>query len=365
MRKNKRKDKRLRDSIFSPWRFILYFAITGFAVSVSFLLFFSGSLFETTGNPVLIPEGTIKERALRTLFNILFICLFMSVIDGIRKRVFTHRPVKRILDALSKITAGDFSVRIKPIHKRRAFNEYDLIIEDINKMAEELSTTETLKTDFISNVSHEIKTPLSVIHNYSAMLQNKSLSEEERIECARRLKEASKKLSDLISGILKLNKLENQQIFPEAKEFNLSEQLCQALLLYEEQWEEKRLEIETDLDDSIVIEGDEELFLTVWSNLISNAVKFTPDGGKISVKLCKQGNLALVSIADNGCGMTKETGKRIFEKFYQGDISRATEGNGLGLALVKRIIDITRSEITVESEPDKGSTFTVKIRLYQ
>lgn len=365
MRKNKRKDKRLRDSIFSPWRFILYFAITGFAVSVSFLLFFSGSLFEATGNPVLIPEGTIKERALRTLFNILFICLFMSIVDGIRKRIFTRPPVTRILEALSKITAGDFSVRIKPLHKKRAFNEYDLIIEDINKMAEELSSTETLKTDFISNVSHEIKTPLAVIHNYSEMLQNPNLSEQEKSECAQRLQAASKKLGDLISGILKLSKLENQQIYPEKKRFNLSEQLCQAILIYEKSWDEKEIEIITELDESIFIEADEELFFTVWSNLIGNAVKFTPKGGKISVSLKKQGGHAVVSVTDNGCGMTKETGKRIFEKFYQGDISRATEGNGLGLALVKRIIDITRSEITVESEPDKGSTFTVKIRLYQ
>lgn len=363
MRRNKKKDKRLRDSIFSPWRFFLYFAITGFAVSVSFLLFFSGSLFEGTGNPVLIPDGTVNERALRTLFNILFICLFMSIVDGIRKRIYTRRPVTRILDALSKITSGDFSVRISPLHKKRAFNEYDLIIEDINKMAEELSSTETLKTDFISNVSHEIKTPLAVIHNYSAMLQNPELSEQERIECAQRMQAASKKLGDLISGILKLSKLENQQIYPEKKKFNLSEQLCQAILIYEKNWDEKEIEILTDLDESIFIEGDEELFFTVWSNLVSNAVKFTPKGGKISVNLKKQGNLAVVSIVDNGCGMTKETGRRIFEKFYQGDISRSTEGNGLGLTLVKRIIDITKSEIIVESELGKGSNFTVKINL--
>lgn len=365
MKKKPKKDKRLRDSIFSPWRFILYFAITGFAVSVSFLLFFSGNLFEGNVNPVLIPDGTMNERALRTLFNILFICLFMSIVDGIRKRIFTRRPVTRILEALSKITAGDFSVRIKPLHKKRAFNEYDLIIEDINKMAEELSSTETLKTDFISNVSHEIKTPLAVIHNYSEMLQNPKLSEEEKSEYAQRLQAASNKLGDLISGILKLSKLENQQIYPEKKRFNLSEHLCQAILIYEKNWDEKEIEIITDLDESIFIEGDEELFFTVWSNLVGNAVKFTPKGGKISVSLKKQDGYAIVSVTDTGCGMTKKTGERIFEKFYQGDISRATEGNGLGLALVKRIIDITKSEIIVESELDKGSTFTVKIRLYQ
>lgn len=362
MMKKSRKDKRLKDSIFSPWRFVLYFAISAFAVSVSFLLFFSDSLFEGSGFPVLIPEGTLKERALRTLFNILFICIFMSIIDGIRKRLFTHRPVTRILEALSKITNGEFSIRIKPLHKKRAFNEYDLIIEDINKMAEELSSTETLKTDFISNVSHEIKTPLTVIQNYATILQNENLTAEERIEHARSLEKASKKLSSLISAILKLNKLENQQIFPELKNYNLSEQIIQSILLFENELDEKQISIITDIEENVQIKADEELLLTVWSNLLSNAIKFTDKGGKITVTVQTKGNQAVVSVADTGCGMTETTGKRIFEKFYQGDTSHTTEGNGLGLATVKRIIDITRSEITVESESGKGSCFTVTVK---
>lgn len=363
IRLNKKKDKRLKNSIFSVRRFVLYFALTGFVVSVSFLLFFSSSLILDGNSPVHIPESTLKERALRTLFNILFICLFLSIFDGIRKRIFTQRPVTKIVEALEKITKGDFSVRIKPIHKKRYFNEYDIIIEDINKMAGELSSIETLKTDFISNVSHEIKTPLAVIQNYSAMLQNDSLSLEERKEYARSLERTSKKLSGLITSILRLNKLENQQIFPEAKKYNLSEQLYQAILLFENEWESKELEIITDIEENVQIVANAELLLTVWSNLISNAVKFTDNKGKITVTLKKDGRYAVIRISDTGCGMTKETGLRIFEKFYQGDTSHTTEGNGLGLALVKRVIDITKSEITVESELSKGSTFTVKIKL--
>lgn len=361
--KKRKKDKRLKDSIFSMRRFVLYFALTGFVVSVSFLLFFSSSLILDGNSPVHIPESTLKERALRTLFNILFICLFLSIFDGIRKRIFTQRPVTKIVEALGKITKGDFSVRIKPIHKKRYFNEYDIIIEDINKMAGELSSIETLKTDFISNVSHEIKTPLAVIQNYSAMLQNDSLSLEERKEYARSLERTSKKLSGLITSILRLNKLENQQIFPEAKKYNLSEQLYQAILLFENEWESKELEIITDIEENVQIVANAELLLTVWSNLISNAVKFTDNKGKITVTLKKDGRYAVIRISDTGCGMTKETGLRIFEKFYQGDTSHTTEGNGLGLALVKRVIDITKSEITLESELHKGSTFTVKIKL--
>ena len=361
-RRNKRKkDKRLKDSIFSLWRFALYFAVVAFVVTVSFFLFFSGSLFEGAPLPVLIPEGTVKERALRTLFNILFLCIFLSVFDGIRKRLFTHRPVSRILDALLRITKGDFSTRIEPLHKRRAFNEYDIIIEDINKMTKELSSMETMKTDFISNVSHEIKTPLSVIQNYSIMLQSENLSDEERREYAARLELATKKLGDLVSGILKLSKLENQGIYPENECFNLSEQLLQAILIYENEWSDKNIEIVTELDESVIISGDSELLMTVWSNLISNAVKFTERGGKITVRLSKQNRKAVVSVSDTGCGMTEEVGARIFEKFYQGDVSRTTQGNGIGLAIVKRIVDITKSEITVESELGKGSCFTVKI----
>ena len=364
-RKKHKQDKRLKDSIFSFWRFVLYFAISGFAVSVSFLLFFSESLFEGPGNPVLIPDGTINERALRTLLNILFICLFMTLVDGIRKRIFTLRPVMLIIDALRKITNGDFSVRIKPLHKRKAFNEYDIIIEDINKMAEELSSTETLKTDFISNVSHEIKTPLAVIQSYAEILQSPDLSAEERLEYTLNLKKASERLGSLIAGILKLNKLENQQIFPEPESYNLSDQLCQAILLFESDFEKKELEIHTDIEDYVYITADGELLLTVWTNLISNAVKFTEPKGKISVSLKQENNIAVVKISDTGCGMTRETGLHIFEKFYQGDTSHTIEGNGLGLALVKRVIDITKSKIAVESELGKGSTFTVKIRLHK
>lgn len=363
--KKVKKDKRLKDSIFSFRRFVLYFAISGFAVTVSFLLFFSGSLFNTTRNPVIIPEGTVEERALRTLFNIMFICLFLSIFDGIRKRIYTYRPVMRISEALRKITSGDFSVRIKPIHKRRAFNEYDIIIEDINTMAKELSSIETLKTDFISSASHEIKTPLAIIQSYAEILQSDELTREEINEYAKNLKNASQRLNGLITSILKLNKLENQQIFPETKKYDLGEQLVQSILLYENKLEEKKLKIATDIEENVYIEADEELLLIVWSNLISNAVKFSSEKGRISVSLKKTGNFAKVCISDTGCGMTKETGMRIFEKFYQGDSSHTTEGNGLGLALVKRVIDITKSEITVESELDKGSSFTVKIPLHQ
>ena len=166
----------------------------------------------------------------------------------------------------------------------------------------------------------------------------------------------------LITNILKLNKLENQQIFPQAQEFDLTEQLCQALLQFEDAWEQKELDIETELEEGVCLRSDPELLGLVWSNLISNAVKFTPKGGKIKVSLKTEEDSVLVTVSDTGCGMKPETGKHIFEKFYQGDTSHATQGNGLGLALVKRVMDILSGEIGVQSVYGEGSTFTIKLK---
>ena len=229
-------------------------------------------------------------------------------------------------------------------------------------MTAELGSTETLRTDFIANVSHELKTPLAVMGNYATMLQRPGLSEAERIEYAKAISHSSRRLAALITNILKLNKLENQQIFPKHEEFDLSGQLCEALLQFEDAWEQKNLNIETNIEDEVRLCSDPELLSLVWNNLISNAVKFTSEGGTISVTLKGEDNAILVSVSDTGCGMKPETGKHIFEKFYQGDTSHATQGNGLGLALVKRVVDILNGEISVQSIYGQGSTFTVKVR---
>ena len=173
---------------------------------------------------------------------------------------------------------------------------------------------------------------------------------------------ASQKLSALITNILKLNKLENQQIFTDRLKYNLSEQLCECLLSFEHIWESKNLSIEADIDEEVFINSDKELLTLVWNNLFSNATKFTDENGRISVSLKSDGKKCIVKVTDTGCGMSKETGAHIFEKFYQGDTSHAVQGNGLGLALVKRVIDIVGGEINVESELGKGSTFTIILR---
>ena len=211
-------------------------------------------------------------------------------------------------------------------------------------------------------MSHELKTPLAVIQNYGTLLQQPDLPEEQRLDYARQLTEAARRLASLITNILKLNKLENQQIFPAQQTYDLGEQLCECLLGFEQAWEDKGLDIDTDLEENVRVTTDAELLSLVWNNLFSNAVKFTGAGGRISLSLRTEGADAVVRVSDTGCGIPPEVGRHIFEKFYQGDPSHAAQGNGLGLALVKRVMDIIGGEISVESVVGKGSSFTVRLR---
>ena len=240
------------------------------------------------------------------------------------------------------------------------YDEYDLIYENINTLATELSKNELLKNDFISNVSHEIKTPLAVIQNYAQSLNNKKLDDKKKEEYIKGLVEQTKKLSDLISNILKLNKLENQKIVAEKEKFNLSELVRTTTLQFEEMIENKGLDLECDIDE-IEIVSYQYLLEIVLNNLISNAIKFT-NQGKIFISLKKQNQFVVVKVKDTGIGMDNEVGQHIFDKFYQGDKSRSTEGNGLGLALVKKVIDTIGGEISVESKVGVGTTFTIKLK---
>ena len=352
-------DLRVRRTLRLVSHFAVFFLLFGFLLTCCMMLFVS-TMVDTMGL-TLTPEH-IQLAAKLTFINVVFLSLICSVIDLIRREITVNQKVKRITEAAQKIMQGDFSVRIPSVHKGSDGDGFHQIVDCFNKMAEELSGTETLRTDFIANVSHELKTPLAVMGNYATMLQNPRLSEEKRVEYAKAVSDASHRLADLIGNILKLNKLENQQIFPVKDEYDLSEQVCECLLRYEDIWEQKKLNIETDIEDQVIIRSDRELMSLVWNNLFSNAMKFTPVGGTVSVCLHQEKEHVVVQITDTGCGISREVGARIFDKFYQGDTSHAGQGNGLGLALVKRVIDITGSDITVESEVGKGSSFTVIVR---
>ena len=339
--------------------YVTFFLLIAFIVSCCMMLFVT-TLANTMG--LVFTKENIAAAAKLTFGNVLLITVISATIDYIRRKLMIDRPTKQIMDALDKVMQGDFMVRIAPVKEFAGETGFNEIIRAINAMTAELQGTETLRTDFIANVSHELKTPLAVMGNYATMLQQPGISETERIEYAKAISEAARKLAALITNILKLNKLENQQIFPKHEEYDLSGQLCESLLQFEDAWEKKNLNIETEIEDEVRICSDAELLSLVWNNLISNAVKFTPEGGTVGVTLKTEENAVVISVSDTGCGMTAETGKHIFEKFYQGDTSHAAQGNGLGLALVKRVIDILNGEISVRSAPGQGSSFTVKIR---
>jgi len=338
--------------------YVVFFLTVGFAVSCCMMLFLN-ILAESMG--IVFNADNIEVAAKLTFGNVMLITFLFGTADYIRRKITVERPVKQITEAAERIMQGDFSARV-PLIRGAGTDGFNQIGSAINKMAEELSGTETLRTDFIANVSHELKTPLAVMGNYATMLQRPGVTEEERREYAKSISEAARKLAQLITNILKLNKLENQQIFPIPQEFDLGEQLCECLLVFEDAWEAKGLEIETDIENDVRVKSDPELLNLVWNNLISNAVKFTPEGGTIGLSLKTEGSSVIVQVRDTGCGMKPEIGMHIFEKFYQGDTSHATQGNGLGLALVKRVVDILSGEIGVQSIYGQGSTFTVRLK---
>ena len=276
------------------------------------------------------------------------------------KRTY-EEPLKRMAEATAQVAAGDFSVYVPPIHTADKLDYLDVMIMDFNKMVEELGSIETLKTDFFSNVSHEIKTPIAVIQNSAQMLMQEGVSETERQEYVLTIIQSSRKLTALITNILKLNKLEKQAIQPVMEPYDVCEQLVECALQFENIWEEKEIEFDADLEDEAMICADAGLMELVWTNLLSNALKFTEKGGVVGIRECTDADAVVVSVYDSGCGMDADTMAHIFDKFYQGDTSHHAEGNGLGLALVLRIVQLMGGRIEAKSAPGEGTTFTVRL----
>lgn len=352
-------EKQIRNVLKEVSRFLVFFLLVAFVITCCTMLFVS-TLSNTLD--ITLNDKDLHFAAKLTFINVVILSFAFYMLDTIRRKLTVGRYVKRITDAAEKIMQGDFSVRINLQSRFGADDTFYQIIECFNNMAEELGSVETLRTDFIANVSHEMKTPLAVMQNYGTLLQTPELSEEKRMEYAKGVTDGSRRLADMMTNILKLNRLENQQIYPQTTEFNLGEQLCECLLQYESVWEKADIGIDADIAENVKVRADAELLSLVWNNLFSNAFKFTQAGGMVTVSLSVIGDYAIVKVKDTGCGMTSEVGAHIFEKFYQGDTSHSTQGNGLGLALVKRVVDILQGEIRVESTFGKGTTFTVKIR---
>lgn len=345
------KDKRIKTSLF-PFSIFVMTSI-GFAVFTTGQMQIIGEYIDITKIPI------IHALAIPAMWVVAAAAFTWMTAYQIDKRY--QKPLEDFARATKKVASGDFSVYMAPKHTPDKADHLDVIYMDFNKMVEELGSIETLKTDFFSNVSHEIKTPLAVIQNNAELLHREEITEEQRMEYTENILHATKRLSSLITNMLKLNKLEKQVIKPQPQEFDLCAQLCDCALQFEDMWDKKEIEFEADMEDRVTICADAGLLELVWTNLLSNAMKFTPSGGTITITQTSDEENVTVSISDTGCGMDEKTAKRIFDKFYQGDTSHATEGNGLGLALVQRILELSDGTISVQSALGKGTIFTVTL----
>ncbi len=290
------------------------------------------------------------------------VALGLTVFSGLRVKSVYEIPMKNLAEATNKVAHGDFSVFVPSTHVMEKQDYLDRMITDFNKMVEELGSIETLKTDFFSNVSHEIKMPIAIIQSNAELLSAKYLTLEQQQECTETILQSTKRLSNLITNMLKLNKLEKQAIQPMPQVYNLCDQLCECALQFKNIWEQKNIEFVADIEERTWIEADRELLELVWNNLLSNALKFTAANGTVTLRQVSSGKTTCITISDTGCGMEQKTLERIFDKFYQGDTSHSTEGNGLGLALVKRILELSDGTIHVESTPGQGSAFMVELQ---
>lgn len=348
----RKRDPRINTGYISIKEYVLVFlAFTAFNRLLAFVHY----------NFIASDDAPMKFALDQSMIFVMVASTIVTAVIIFVRRTAWNRPIEKLSDATREIAKGDFSVRIAPLRKDGKKDHVEVMFDDFNAMAQELQSIEILKNDFIANVSHEIKTPLAVIQNYATAILDDNLKPQERREYVATILDASRKLSALVTNILKLNKLENMEILPQAHPFDLSEQLRRCAVAFEDSWESKNINFEAEFEDDITVCLDESILEIIWNNLLSNAVKFTPPHGSIFVKSSQKDGVVRVSISNTGAGFSEETRKHIFDKFYQADASRHQEGNGLGLALVKRALDLSGAKIEVESKSGEGATFTVVI----
>ena len=299
------------------------------------------------------PSGILWPIINLSMISVIIGTVISAVVG---KRILS--PLVKYSEALMEVGKGNFNIKLD--EDKHRIEELKKMSRNFNIMVNELNNIETFRSDFIANVSHEFKTPLSSIDGYTMLLQDSNLTEEEKNEYIEKILNNTKRLSNLVYTILQISKLENQGIITDKRNFKLDEELRQTLLFLEPKWTGKNIDLDIDLDETTFY-GNEELLAQVWVNILDNAIKFTPDNGTIVCSLKKLDSSIIATISDNGVGMPKGVQKHIFDKFYQGDKSHSSQGNGLGLALVKRIIDLCGGTIEVQSEYGKGSAFTVKL----
>lgn len=350
-RKKQEEDSRVKRKIFS-WPI--------FALTYVVMLMLVGIQMGIIIMPVFERHNAFIQVTIVMLYWVMVASVFLWVTNW-QIKIGYDKPMRRLSEAAKRVAEGDFSVYVEPLNPPDKYDYIDVMFTDFNVMVQELGSIETLKNDFVSNVSHEIKTPLAIIKNYTTILKKGDLPEETRLEYMDSIITAADNLSALVTNILRLNKLENQEIVVPVQPYDLCRQLSECVLAFEAVIDEKHIELDIDIEDRAVILADEHMLEIVWNNLLSNAFKFTEAGGSIAIRQTSEADTILVSVSDSGCGIESEALRHIFDKFYQGDTSHSKQGNGLGLALAHRIVEKAGGTLSVQSEPGNGSTFTVTL----
>ncbi|MGG5371505.1 sensor histidine kinase [Enterococcus sp. AZ196] len=330
----------------------IYFAAIIFLMMFVVLSVFVGLLFMINHYQLLTPE---REGHLFPFYFIIFLSLVIGAALSffVGKRIL--QPIGNLRQAMSKVSKGDFTVQLD---EQQQMEDVEELYHDFNVMVKELNSIETLRNDFVSTVSHEFKTPIATIKGYVQLLQNDSLSKEERQNYLERMLDGTQQLTHLTDNILKLSKLENQGLGLDFQNFRLDEQIRQVILFLQPKWEQLNLTLDLDLPRTNYF-GNEEFLYQVWLNLMDNAIKYSQKDSSIHVHLSNEEDEQIITISDEGIGMSNEVASRIFDKFYQSDTSRKTKGNGLGLSLAKQIVELHHGTIKVNSSPNKGSNFKI------
>lgn len=335
------------------WRYFILMIAVGFLVTI---------VFQSSLIVIIEKVFSVKEIFSVSQNRWIFIgIIFVSILFGgvttilISKKYF--EPISKLSAEMKKVAQGNFDIQIKTDSKVKAIKE---IYSDFNLMVQELNATETVQTDFVSNVSHEIKTPITAIEGYATLLQSSKETTDEQSEYIDKILLNTRRLSELVGNILLLSKVDNKAIQTNKVTYRLDEQIRQSILLLEPKWSQKEIDFDVDMDEIMYL-GDEGLIIHIWNNLIDNAIKFSPPKGLIEISLKKDGDKTVFIIKDNGPGIPENDTAHIFNKFYQCDGSHKSEGNGLGLSLVKNILALSDGEITVENARCGGAKFTVTL----
>ena len=363
--KKRKKERRWRivtasgEQIKHRYTMRFWFSVTVFFLFLTTCLFTAGIFYIIQGTLITF-DVSIPSMAL--IGAVALSCMLVGIgLTSIASK-FIFKRLDRISEGMREISKGNYSARVKEKDRSGKISEFGDLERSFNQMATELDGIEIFRKDFIDNFSHEFKTPIVLIRGFAKQMQSDDVTDEQKKEYLDIIVSESERLANMSTSILLLSKLENQHLVSDRTSFYLDEQIRDAIILLEERWSAKNIELELELDE-IKYNFNEEMLSHVWINLVSNAIKFTHDGGRIFCKLCSDGQNAVFTISDSGVGMSEETLSRIFEKFYQGDTSHKTRGHGIGLNIVQRIVTLARGTIDVQSELGVGSTFTVKLPL--